>query len=346
MTDDRSGALSTAFKIHDSRTVGLQAKDTAEVVMRELRSPIRDAPRAEVFGTFFAAVLTFGLYPAVIWPLRFRQIIDAERVRLGRLAQWVEARGGHPDAPRLRLAADAIRFRPLLYLIGFAGCAAWALLFFAVGGRLSPGHPLLMGSTWSFHPVLLTEGNWFGHFVHSRGQAPLRVVRTALYAGWVAALSLAFLFHWLQVQLHARSVRRFLDEFNKIVIHEALSPVFLPPIGAGVRPMWVAGAVLMAWMNAPWGIPLMLTGSVQRRYVARVRPQLGNALATRVREMSLLPRPVPVPVAVPPITMRNVSMADARIRCTTEGCRQPLPAGARFCPRCGRRAAPRVDRVA
>ena len=29
----------------------------------------------------FAALLTFGLYPALIWPLRFRQVIDAERVR-------------------------------------------------------------------------------------------------------------------------------------------------------------------------------------------------------------------------------------------------------------------------
>jgi hypothetical protein len=338
--------LSTTFTIQDSRTVRSQAKDPTDAVMRDLRAPIRDAPRAEVFTTFFAAVITFGLYPAIIWPLRFRQVIDAERARLGRLAQWLEARGGHPDAPRLRLAADAIRFRPLLYLIGFAGCAAWALLFFALGGRLSPGHPLLMGSTWSFHPALLTDGNWLEQFLHNGRRAPLLVIRTALYAGWVAALSLAFVFHWLQVQLHAGSVRRFLDEFNKIAIHEGLSPVFLPPSGVGVRPMWVVGAVVMAWINAPWGIPLMLAGSVQRRYVARVGPEVRNALATRVREMALLPRPVPIPVVVPPRRERNTAMADARVRCTTEGCRQPLPAGARFCPRCGRRAAPRVDRVA
>ena len=329
--------------------------------MRELRAPIRDAPRAEVFGTFFAAVITFGLYPAVIWPLRFRQVIDAERMRLGRLAQWLESRdgfdgfdkltagrltaGGHPDAPRLRLAADAIRFRPLLYLIGFASCAAWIVLFFACGGTLFPRHSLLIDSTYWFHPVLLSDELWFRQFLHYRGHAPLRVVRTALYTGWVAALSLAFVAHWLQVQLHAGSVRRFLDGFNKIAIHEGLSPVFLLPVGSGLRPMWVLGAIVMAWMNAPWGIPLMLAGSVQRRYVARVGPEMRNALATRMREMTLLPRPAPVPTPPAPRPARAAAAADTRRRCTTEGCRLPLPAGARFCPRCGH-AAPRVDRVA
>ncbi len=335
--------------IHDPGTVRPQHQDAAEVAIRDLRDPIRDAPRSEAFTTFFAAVITFGLYPAVMWPLRFRQVIDAERRRFGRLAQWLEARGRfdnlaagtHPVAPRLRISADAIRFRPFLYLIGFASCAAWVLLFFACGGRLGSHHSLLMASTYSSHPALLADNNWAILFLHRGPYAPLWAVRDSLFAAWVAALSLAFVTHWAQVQLHAGSVRRFLDEFNKIAIDEGLSPVFLSPVGSGVRPMWVAGALVMAWMNAPWGIPLMLAGSVQRRYVVRVGPDMRSALATRVREMTLLPRPATVPPV--PRTARNA--VDVRARCTTEGCRQPVPAVRGFA-RVAAGAAPRVDRVA
>lgn len=337
--------MTATYTIHDPRDAGSQSKDPAEVAMRGLRAPIRDAPRAGVFTAFVAAVITFGLYPAVIWPLRFRQVIDADRFRLGRLAQWLEARGSHPDAPRLRLAADAIRFRPLPYLIGFVSCAAWALMFFACGGSFSLGHSMLLESTYSFHPALIENTEWPRQFLHSGWRAPPHVLRTALYAGWVAALSLASITQYHQVQKHAGSVRRFLDQFNKIAIHEGLSPVFLPPLGSGVTPMWVVGAIVMVWMNAPWGVLLMLAGSVQRRYVARVGPEMRNALATRMREMTLLPRSAPVAAPVAPKPARNGVIADARRRCTTEGCRLPLPAGARFCPRCGR-AAPRVDRVA
>jgi hypothetical protein len=322
-----------------------RATDVSEAVQRDLRATIPDAPQVGLIWTLFTACFTFGLYPAVIWPLRFRNVIDAERRRLGRLARWVESRTGHPDAPRLTLAADAIRFRPLPYLVGFGSCAAAVGLFFALGGRLSP--TVLVEYLYPSHPAMLSHGDWDRLLLQRGVNAPVWALRNAIFTIWVIALSTAFLTHWLQVRAHARSVRRFLDAFNKVAIEEGLSPVFLAPVGWGLGPTSVFWALVMTAMNAPWGVALMLAGAVQRRYAGRAGPEMRKALATRVGEMNLLPRATVGAGRFAERPVRSVAApVDRRTRCATEGCRLPLPAGARFCPRCGRRAVSRVDRVA
>jgi hypothetical protein len=162
-----------------------------------------------------------------------------------------------------------------------------------------------------------------------------------LLVAWGLGLSGAYFCQWLQVQLHARSVRKLLDSFNEVVIDEALAPVFLEPVGFAVGPLWLLAGVLLVAVGAPWGICFMLAGGVQSRYVRRVSPRLRSQLAQRVRDMMLLRRPSPA---------RPAPAADARgytrTRCDTPGCRMPLPASAKFCPRCGVRSAGPVDRVA
>jgi hypothetical protein len=157
---------------------------------------------------------------------------------------------------------------------------------------------------------------------------------------WALGLSAAYFCQWLQVQLHARSVRKLLDVFNEVVIDEALAPVFLEPVGFAVGLLWLSAGVLLIALGAPWGVCFMLAGGVQSRYTRRVSPRLRAQLAQRVRDMMLLRRASPAPPA--PADGRGYT----RTRCETPGCRIPLPASAKFCPRCGARSAGPVDQVA
>ena len=134
-----------------------------------------------------------------------------------------------------------------------------------------------------------------------------------------------------------------LEEFNTVALHDGLSPVFLQPIGTGIRPLWAIGAVLLILNSAPWGVAMMLAGAVQRRYTRRAEPALSGALACRVRDLAAIRHRAPLLAAAP---TPAPAPPKVRLRCATDGCRMPLPAGAVFCPRCGSRAVAPLDRVA
>lgn len=302
----------------------------AEVV-HDLSRPIAGAPGGGVFTTLLLAVPTFGVLPMLLWPFRWAIYVSIERDQYMALAEWVRLHTRHPASARLVARADALRPNPLLSLLTGGGALGFIVLFMAsLGGAYDLS---LLASTYQF--VRFEAGDV------SFEQA----MRHRVFLGWTALLAVAGFAHWLQVQLHARRVRRFLDVFNQIALDEALAPVYLPQLGVGVRPLWSLAAVGLILINALWGLPLMLAGAVQRRYTCRAGPTARAALAGRTRDLlaygnrRYAPMPMPPALPVPPVV-------PARIRCATPGCRLPLPAAARFCPRCGTRAVAPLDRVA
>ena len=303
-----------------------RSADDGAALVRDLSAPVGPRSPSLVVGLALSFV-TFGMLPALLWPLRFAKFAHQQKRDLLRLAKWVSLNAPHPATKRLSEAAAGVEFRTILWVMALTCCAAMAVVYLAVlpatGGRVPGPWDVLSGSAFRAMAVYRPRGF------------------DVLHVAWVLGLSAAYFCQWLQVQLHARSVRKLLDVFNEVVIDEALAPVFLEPVGFAVGLFWLGGGVLLFALGAPWGIAFMLAGGVQSRYTRRVTPRLRALLAQRVRDMMLLRRPSPgrpVPAGDP--------RGYTRTRCETPGCRMPLPASAKFCPRCGVRSAGRVDQVA
>jgi hypothetical protein len=232
-----------------------------------------------------------------------------------------------PRSQSLVATASGLRVRPILTVLAMSCSIAIVFLFFAAFGHMTGPSPLL-DCTYRFAPS--GERDPFAAWQIGSD------LRREIFAIWVGFVSVASVSHWLQVQLHVRSVRRYLAEFNAIAADEGFAPIRLRPVGIGLRPLWIIGAIIMILNSAPWAVPLVLAGAVQRRYTRHSAQDFRTHLAERARHMLLYRRPR---TALPPEWLM-------RMRCATTGCKTPLPTGARFCPRCGTRAVPKLDRVA
>ena len=299
--------------------------DDGAALVRDLGAPIGPRSPGLITGMALSAV-TFGILPALLWPFRFAKFAQQQKRDLGRLARWVSLSTPHPSTKRLSEAAAGVEFRPALLVMALMCCAAIGVVFLA----------LISGMPAGYDPGKALLGSAFGRLAEYSGPG-----FALLFVAWAVGLSVGYLCQWVQIQLHARSVRKLLDVFNEVALDEGIAPVFLEPVGFLVGPLWLAAGVLLLVMGAPWGVCFMLAGGVQSRYTRRVSPQLRALLAQRVRDMLLLRRPFPGRAPHP-----DDSRGYTRTRCETPGCRMPLPVSAKFCPRCGVRSAGPVDRVA
>lgn len=302
-------------------------------LLRDLNHPVPDAPDAGILWTLILAVPTLGFLPALLWPLRLNAAIATERRQYLDLARWL--RGQVRDAravDRLEGAAMRVRAQPMLAMLSACFALAVGAMFITAWPGPTRGTSFLLDCTYRFPALSLLQ--------HPPSRLMFgAVLRRSLFVAWAFGLSFCFTLQWLQVHLHAANVRRFLEQFNRVIVHEGLAPVFLPPV-AGLRPLWTIASVPLLCYGALWGLPLMLAGGLQRRYMRRASRAARAGLAARVRDLLVLHRPVPAPYA-------ETAAPNARLsRCATPVCCQVLPAGARFCPRCGARVMPPVDRFA
>jgi len=266
--------------------------------------------------------LSFGVVPLLTWPARLGSFITAERAELWHLAEWVRLRTGRAEAVELQRSAERLGVRARLSGLALLTVLAVAATFFAYFNDYS----------FSFHRLIRVTyvAGWPRH-----ADAAWRA-EGKLWMVWTVGLSLAYLAHYVQVRRHARAVEAFVRQFNRIGEGEGLSAARLPELGLGIRPLWVAGAIVLVGVGAVWGVPMMLAGAVHRRYTRVVSRAYREELARRVRSMLAMQRPevaVPVPVKL-------------RRECPTDRCRAKLKEGANFCHRCGARVAAVLDRVA
>jgi hypothetical protein len=291
-------------------------------VLRSLSRSFRGAYSWGVFTTLLVGVASFGVLPLLRWTQQFHRYVRLERQQLWHLAEWLRLQTAHPDAAKLPAETEEIRWRTALAATSLAWLGA-LLAVFALDLTLRGTYPL---------PFV----DWLVSWTYGQRLATGKT-RADLHGVWTLCLCIAYALHWLHVQFHAGDVRRFVEKFNRVLEWEGAAPLTPPRVGIGLHPAWmIAAAGIMFVGGAYWGLPLMLAGAVQRRYISRTSAHLRAEAADRVRTMLLLRRPA----------MRVPVLARPTILCRTPGCRAPIPLLANFCARCGGRAGTVVTDVA
>lgn len=270
------------------------------------------SPSPNFLTSMVLAIVSLGVLPALLWPARFRRTADANRQALLELARWGRTRLNEADGERLLLAARRTRFYPSLFTLAMSGVVAavgvvaWGLT------KVSPAYDL---ASWV---IGLTYGAVWPRYHAISVETSLNV-----FAVWTLGLSVAYIAHLAQVHLYAWSLRKFLDEFNKLSIAEGYAPVLLEPIGFGFSP-WLLTCGGLMMLSGIWAIPMAFAGATDCRLRNRAFAKLEADLTGRVRDI----------IFAKPLTFRPVP-AGAVARCTTDGCATALMPHNRYCPRCG-----------
>jgi hypothetical protein len=291
----------------------------AGALLQSLMRPLVEPYAPRLIRTLIVAVFTFGIAPLIQLPRKLRNFAGRERDQLWHLAQWMRLQIGH-DAdsldPRTPGPDRAIY---LLRLVSWAGAlvALGSIVWYMTYGRDLED----MGRAT------------YGYFsARSSHTWPLD---EQLFGIWMPALCIGYVAQWLAVQVHQVRVRRFIAQFNRVAESYHIRPIVPPPDALGLRPLWLAGAFGFMCIGMLWGIPLMLAGGAQSRYIKHRSLWTRAELAQRVRDVLRETRPAMM-LAVPVVLRR---------KCPVAVCQAPLPQIAAFCPRCGTRVAA-VDRVA
>jgi hypothetical protein len=285
--------------------------DLALVMRRRLERPL---PRAGAWGllaTIVLGVASFGLLPLLVWPTRFREYVAEEARALQDLAEWARVRGRRPAAvgPVLAAAED-VAFRPVPWL----ACILLAVFVVASFAMQFSSNVTL---TWDW----LLRCTYYYRIAAMEGRPPFWVEH--LHHVWAAALTVAYGLHWIQVRTHRADVKRFVARLNPVIAAELLPPIPAPSRRLGLGPLWVLTAVVLGMYGAWWGIPMVLAGAAQRRYLRVTGPALRRELVSRMRDISENRR-LPATIAT-----------GTASRCANPRCQSALAPLARFCRRCG-----------
>ena len=278
--------------------------DTAQSLATDLEN-VRSSPRPwGVVASLITGFLSLGVLPTLLWHDRFKDFVEDERVLLRRFADWLRLHSGHPATMQLRVAGERMGPRTFLSALSVISVVGFAVFF---ASYIRGGQPIL-------DQVL----SYTYEFQTPRWGSASQCRRDDVFIAWSVALSVAYLFHWIQVQAHASDARRFVRYANDIFQANGVLRVPQPRVGMGIAFLWAGMAALLASRGAWWGIAMAMSGAIQYRYMASESPKLRRLLAARVREIARLPA------------------SGSGEKCPHPGCLAPLPAGAKFCARCGR----------
>jgi hypothetical protein len=297
----------------------------AGAVLQGLSRPIGGKLAWGVLKTLFWSVVSFGVVPLVAWTRNFGAYTVAEQQQFLHLAQWLRNQSDHPLAKRLEEDAGELRTRGWMawLALGMLFATGVFLMMYISEARGEPFDILLAGTFGHDHNAPMYRRAW-------------QVARSnEIFVTWTVGLGIAYFLHWMQVQLHAADVRRFVARFSEIAQAEGVNRVKADSPGLGLRPLWlVAGGILFVW-GAPWGLVAMLAGAAQRRYITWSSRNTRADVAHRLRAILMRHRPssnYPLPVYL-------------RDRCVEPKCRAEIPRGINYCPRCGTRQKAQVNRV-
>jgi hypothetical protein len=297
----------------------------AGAVVQGLSRPIGGKLAWGVVKSFVLAVASFGVLPRVAWTRSFRAYAIAEQQQYLHLAQWLRGQSDHPLVRRLEEDAGELRTRAWLSWLSLLAAAVTAVfIYLYVDGTRRSWWDVLMAGTYRHDEAIALARR--GYFMPRADE---------IFRTWCVGLGLAYAVQWLQVQLHAADVRRFIDRFSEIAQGEGVNRVRAESLGIGLRPLWLlAGVILFAW-DAPWGVIAMLAGAAQKRYITWTSRNTRSDVAHRLRAILLRHRPsseFPLPVYL-------------RDRCVEPKCRAEVMRGVNYCPRCGTRQKAQVNRV-
>jgi hypothetical protein len=315
------------------------ADAAGQALLKALARPIGARQSWPVLRSLVLGLLTFGMVPIFAWIGGFRRFAIAEQQQLLHLARWLRGTSSHPLAKRLEEDAGQLRPRSWISAVAILCVLTTALVVWNIVREQpdDPGHALIAG-TYGFKKQAI--GDYAVHAFPAAGR---------VFVAWIWGLTTVYGWHWLQVQLHAADVRRFVARFSAIAESEGLHRVRATSLGLPVAPLWLAAGVLMTLAQAPWGLAAMLAGGAQRRYITWTNWHTRAELAQRVRAMMIRRGAAAVVVhesPAPPSIMPAPVPVYLRQRCVQPMCRAELPRGANFCRRCGARQKDSVNRVA
>src|SRR5690606_35464682 len=188
----------------------------AGALLGTLPRPLRLRATRGPMVSMVAGLITFGLWPILRWPGRFLNFVKYQRYQFDHLVDWERLHSG--EAEPLRGAADRVQFRTSLWLMSLllaVGTVGW--FGYQANANNLPAKQL-WEATYCFDAA-----------------APSSWVIPELHGVWIIGLSAAYALHCLQVQLHARDVRRFIRRWNAIATRHGLAPVAAPGAGLGLR---------------------------------------------------------------------------------------------------------------
>jgi hypothetical protein len=246
-------------------------------------------------SSFLLSICTLGLLPLLVWPRRWNAYAEFERRQMISLASWWRGRATPMQAQAMDASISQIGPQsiftvvPILILV-FTGMMVVSLL--------NDGRSLdaILGLTMGYRRYHW----WF-----------LNPLEMNLHVIWIVSLLIGYIFYWAGVRSHALGVEALAMKINEIA-GPRRSRVFVP-VASGLNPVWIVAAVVMCGMHGWWGIPLVLAGAMQRKYVTSTSPRIRQTLVEQ-----LLDRPV-----------------ERTSYCNTPGCGAPKRDRAKFCPRCG-----------
>ncbi len=258
------------------------------------------------FVTLIQTLLSFGMLPLVLWPMRWAEFTEGERHDLIDLAGWWRRRVDADDAAKLDKIVKRLHPRPILMVL------PWLAVSFNVVfmiGLMAMGDDIARLFDLTFdhrHRV-------FGF----PGLSPLADMESHLYTAWVITLGVAYACQWFAVRSHVATVGRLVQWTNRLARENRFVQVKAEVLQAGMNPLWILMAVGLSIDKAWWAIPMVLAGAAQRAYTRKSSPAVRIALASQARN--------------------GFAVGQSRRErfCPTGHCGARLPSPARFCPRCG-----------
>jgi hypothetical protein len=282
------------------------AESSAGELLRRLQTPIP----TRTWGPIFSGVVAWisvGLLPLWFWPRRWNALAETERLDMLALATWWRRRAAPEDAQHLDTAARRLGPQPILMIVpllilAFIGVLMMAL--FMDGWSIGQVREL----TYGYHPYFLRPF-W----------RPLSPAAVHLHSIWMIGLIVAYGCQWIAVRSRVFAMQALVASINRVADGSGARAVSPPVACSGLRPLWVGVAIVFCMMHAWWGIPLVLAGAMQRRYMTVTSPRVHRGLADQLRG----------------IISPSAEESSAARFCRGERCRAWLPADAKFCPRCG-----------
>ena len=241
------------------------------------------------FGSFICSVFSLGLLPLGLWPLRWRTFAVAERRELIQLAQWWRPRVSPSQASRIDSAVHQLNWSSTLSIVPL-------IVLAAVGSSI--GWLIFHGFTVEQIVKMTYSDHWRIFFWWNGSQIAIEP-----RAVWMTALLLGYGCQWMAVRSHAIAV-------DSLAIAVGSRP---GAARSGLNILWIASAVIFCAMRVWWGVPMVLAGAMQRRYVRISSPQMRAALTQQIRRSATGPTKI----------------------CRTYRCGARLSPTANFCPRCG-----------
>ncbi len=295
----------------------------AQAVMQSMSRPIGKKRPWGPLKSLVLGGLSFGLLPLISWPRHFANFVVSEQRQFWHLVEWLRLRGGEKDTDKLVNSVRDTGPMGTIWLVPLVIFAVLAMNFLPWSGQQWGWLPNIFRSTYQLHRT------WW-----QSAWAP--AMPSHLYRVWTICLGVAYVSHWLHVKQHIGDVKRMLWRINPILARHGQEPLSIIQAGVGLRPLWVAAAVIGAMWGAWWAIPAALAGSAHYHYTMSTSLSIRSELARRVHAMLLEHRP---PMDVPtPHRFRAV--------CRNELCGKAIASEAAFCPRCGTPVTRSVDAVA